>query len=74
MGVTPTMLLKTHVEKMFSSRDPTMLMKTSNIEFICHDVYENTGSYLKLQIENSDGRVRPRPLVSPRPPHLPVEG
>ena len=35
------MLLKTHVEKMSSFRDPTMFMKTSNLEFIGHDVYEN---------------------------------
>jgi len=41
MGATPTMLLKTHVEKMSGLVHPTMLMKTSNIEFIGHDVYEN---------------------------------
>jgi len=38
---TPTMLLKTNVEKMSGLAHPTMFMKTSNIEFVCHDVYEN---------------------------------
>ena len=41
MGATPTMLLKTDVEKMSCLAYPTMFMKTSNIEFIGHDVYEN---------------------------------
>jgi len=40
MGATPTMLLKTNGEKFTLLSDPKMLMKTSNIEFICHDVYE----------------------------------
>ena len=58
------MLLKTHVEKMSGLAHPTMLMKTSNIEFICHDVYENKGSYLKLQVENRCRRVVfPMPLT-----------
>ena len=40
MRATPTMLLKTHVQKMSGLEHPTMLMKTSNIEFIGHDAYE----------------------------------
>ena len=44
MRATPTMLLKTHVEKMSPFSEPTMLMKTSNIEFIGHDVHENKWS------------------------------
>ena len=55
MGATPTMLLKTHVEKMSSSRDPTMLMKTSNIEFIGHDVYEKKGVSSSCRLKTGRG-------------------
>ena len=44
MKATPTMLLKTHVEKMSVSATPTIFMKTSYLGGLFHDIYENKGS------------------------------
>ena len=42
---TPTMLLKTHVEKMSVLATPTIFMKTSDLSRYSHDIHENKGSY-----------------------------
>jgi hypothetical protein len=42
---TPTMLLKTHVEKMSVLATPTIFMKTSDLSQYSHDIHENKGSY-----------------------------
>ncbi len=44
MQATPTMLLKTHVEKMSVLATPTIFMKTRDLNRQGHDVYENKGS------------------------------
>ncbi len=44
-GATPTMLLKTHVEKMSVLATPTIFMKTRDLSRLCHDIYETKGSY-----------------------------
>jgi hypothetical protein len=44
MKAYPTMLLKTHIEKMSMWGYPTMFMKTNDLNCQCHDVYENKGS------------------------------
>jgi hypothetical protein len=44
MKATPTMLLKTHVEKMSVWATPTMFMKTSDLGRHSHDIHENKGS------------------------------
>jgi hypothetical protein len=41
---TPTMLLKTHVEKMSALATPTIFMKTSDLSRYSHDIHENKGS------------------------------
>jgi hypothetical protein len=41
---TPTMLLKTHVEKMSVWATPTIFMKTSDLSRDSHDIHENKGS------------------------------
>ena len=41
---TPTMLLKTHVEKMSALATPTIFMKTSDLGLDSHDIHENKGS------------------------------
>jgi hypothetical protein len=40
----PTMLLKTHVEKMSVLATPTIFMKTSDLGRDSHDIHENKGS------------------------------
>ena len=44
MKATPTMLLKTHVEKMSVWATPTIFMKTTDLSRDSHDIYENKGS------------------------------
>ena len=44
MKATPTMLLKTHVEKMSVLATPTIFMKTSDLSRCSHDIHENKGS------------------------------
>ena len=44
MKASPTMLLKTHVEKMSVWATPTMFMKTSDLGRHSHDIHENKGS------------------------------
>jgi hypothetical protein len=44
MKATPTMLLKTHVEKMSVLATPTIFMKTSDLSRRSHDIHENKGS------------------------------
>ncbi len=41
---TPTMLLKTHVEKMSVLATPTIFMKTRGLSRVGHDIHENKGS------------------------------
>ena len=41
---TPTMLLKTNVEKMSALATPTIFMKTSDLGRDSHDIHENKGS------------------------------
>ena len=41
---TPTMLLKTHVEKMSVLATPTIFMKTIDLSRYSHDIHENKGS------------------------------
>ena len=41
---TPTMLLKTHVEKMSVLATPTIFMKTRDLSLHSHDIHENKGS------------------------------
>jgi hypothetical protein len=49
MKVSLAMLLKTHVEKMSASRLATMLMKTNDLNSVCHDVGDKKGSCRGLQ-------------------------
>ena len=44
LKATPTMLLKTHVEKMSVLATPTIFMKTRDLSRYSHDIYENKGS------------------------------
>jgi hypothetical protein len=44
MQATPTMLLKTHVEKISVLATPTIFMKTSNLFLYTYDIHENKGS------------------------------
>jgi hypothetical protein len=44
LKATPTMLLKTHVEKMSVLATPTIFMKTSDLGRDSHDIHENKGS------------------------------
>ena len=55
---TPTMLLKTHVEKMSVLATPTISMKTSDLSGYSHDIHENKGSY-------APGSTAPNPDFSP---------
>ena len=41
------MLMKTHVEKMSETGFAIMFMKTQALILVCHDVYDNKGSYKK---------------------------
>jgi hypothetical protein len=45
MKVSPTMLLKTHVEKMSLCGLATMLLKKSKLGLVCHDFAENKTGY-----------------------------
>ena len=55
MKATPTMLLKTHVEKMSVLAAPTIFMKTIDLSRYSHDIHENKGSY-------APGSTAPRAL------------
>jgi hypothetical protein len=44
MKATPTMLLKTHVEKMSVLATPTIFMKSIDLNRHSHDMHENKGS------------------------------
>jgi hypothetical protein len=56
------MLLKTNEDRTDILTNATMLMKTTDLHSLTHDVYEKKGTWLKPQVENRDGGVRPRPL------------
>jgi hypothetical protein len=45
MKATPTMLLKTQVEKMSLLPTPTIFMKISHLNRYSHDIHENKDSY-----------------------------
>jgi len=51
MKATPTMLLKTHVEKMSVWATPTIFMKTIDLSRLGHDIYEKNGSYAPRSID-----------------------
>ena len=59
---SPTMLLKTKVNKNDNLTYPTISMKTNALFFLSHDMYEKKGTWLKPPVENGDGGVHPRPL------------
>ena len=49
MKVSLAMLLKTNIEKMSAFRLATMLMKTNDLNSVCHDVDEKKGAYQNRQ-------------------------
>ena len=70
MQATPTMLLKTHGEKMSALATPTMFMKTSNLILYTYDIYENKGSCAPgLAAPNAPKDRRRRPKSATPVPH-----
>ena len=70
---TPTMLLKTRVEKMSVLATPTIFMKTSNLSRDSHDIYETKGSCASGETERNRRislRERKRPTSRKSQPDL----
>ena len=59
MQASPTMLLKKHVEKMSPRGYPTMLMKTSSLFRLSHDVHENKDGYRRFPQPPNSSRCPP---------------
>ena len=74
MKATPTMLLKTHVEKISVLATPTIFMKTSDLSRDSHDVRENRGSWASGQTgrkQSMRDQKGERPLSRESKPELP---
>ena len=57
------MLLKTKENVNDNLTYPTICMKTNDLFFVTHDVYERKGTWLKPQVENGDRSTSSRPLL-----------
>ena len=71
---TPTMLLKTHIEKMSVLATPTIFMKTSNLRRYSHDIYETKGGCASGETgrkRRTSLRERKRPMSRESQPDWP---